>query len=340
MFLFSGKVGEFFIFNNSLNYSSYKVNFCVSSNQKSNKIYNCWWNSLQQTFHSGLWTLSGIDDFWQSATSLVFSLIQKRFLYQQNLLISRMLYFENDCILREPPSPPASSILMPAKKYENYQRTFKDFQEKIVYSINEKIQIHQQQKLIKKLYNVPIKEYFNSEIIPNRFTIFTSSFKELSYLNSFLEKPTSFSSYYSRRIWTRQKSSFINQWWNGQLAEHNTETTYLSDVDWRSIFIDSLGDLFIDFPDSDQYYNPRQRRWFLNSSYSSYWTSFEKTIPYEIYSHFMIQAFNESYNFLDSQREILDYFTYFYLKKGVLKEIDLVSIKARFYSKQKFKIQN
>ena len=332
MLLLAGKVGEFFIFNNDsiCRYSILESKLKeqgLSSN--SNSVH---WSKSLQTYHqTGLWSLSGVDSFWQSATSLVFSLIQKRFLYNQNLLVSRMLYFDNLSTLKEPPSPPGSSILMPAKKYENWQRTSRDFQEKSIFSINEKIQMHQQQRLIKKLYNKPIKEYFRSEMIKNRLTSFNTSFKELGYLDSFLKRPSSSHSYYTNRILKRHKFYLVNQWWNGQLEEHNVETTFLSDVDWRSMFLSSLGDLTIDFPDADQHYNPRQRRWFLQSSYSSYWYTFEKTIPYEIYSHFMKSSFHKVYNFLDSEREILDYLAFLYLKKGVLKEIDLISLKSRFY---------
>ena len=41
-----------------------------------------------------------------------------------------MLFFEDSSSLRQAPSPPNSSILMPAKKFENYKRTVKDFIQK------------------------------------------------------------------------------------------------------------------------------------------------------------------------------------------------------------------
>ena len=36
----------------------------------------------------------------------------------KNLLLSKMLFFENMDQRRKPPNPPASSILMPSKKYD------------------------------------------------------------------------------------------------------------------------------------------------------------------------------------------------------------------------------
>jgi hypothetical protein len=336
MRLFSGKVGEFFIFNNSslcrYFYSAHNKPTLHDSNsspkkQKENLIHN----GFQ---HSGFWNLVGIHPFWNSANSFVCSLMQKRYLYNKNLLISRMLYFEDLSTRRQPPSPPNSSILMPAKRYENLKRTENDFQQKATMSIHEKIQLHQQQRLMKKLYNQPVNEYFRSEMNTsqeNRFTKFSSSIKELGYLNSFTRRPSSVNCYYKNRILIRHKFSLMNQWWNGQLAEHNAETTFLSDVDWRSIFNKSLGDLLIDFPDADQHYNPRHRRWFLQSSYGGYWNTFDKTMTEEISYHFMIQCFNKAYDFLNNEREILDYFAHSFLQKGILNEIHLVTTLSRFY---------
>ena len=294
------------------------------------------------------------DHFWRSATELVFSFLQKRYLHHQNLLATKLLYLNDRSPRREPPSPPASSILMPAKKYENYKRTERDFapaagtakptgtaepqgtggfiakQKKSMVSIQDKIVLHQQQRFMKSLYEQPVFDLFRSEMVENRLTRFSSSFKELGYYDSFMRKPSSVNCYYKNRILTRQTFSLLNHWWNGQLAEHNVETTLNSDVDWRSMFSESFGDLVIDFPDADIHYNPKSRRWFLQSTYGGYWGTFEKTISYEIYYHFMICCFNKVYNYLDTEREILDYFAYTYLQKGSLQESIFVSTLSRF----------
>nr|YP_009237947.1 cell division protein [Pseudomuriella schumacherensis]AMO01373.1 cell division protein [Pseudomuriella schumacherensis] len=349
---FAGKIAEFFLFNSSKNRTILPIHFrdatLLRKNQNLNFRINTlnaeqtneWWNSLQTPEYRGLMNLAGADHLWHSATSFLFSLLQKRYLYNKNLLVSRMLYFEDISTLKEPPSPPSSSILMPAKRYENLRRTERDFQQKTNLSIHEKIQLHSKQRLMRKLYNQPVKEHFRSEIVPNRLTVFSQSFKELGYLERFVRKPTSINSHYKNKFLTRHKFQLVNQWWNGQLAEHNVEATFLSDVDWRSMFVKSNnlnlteetdGDLIIDFPDADQHYNPRRRRWFLHSSYWGYWSSFEKTLQYEIYYHFTIQCFNKTFNYLETQREILDFFAYAFLKKGSLKEIDLVTFLSRFY---------
>nr|YP_009238148.1 cell division protein [Chromochloris zofingiensis]AMO01026.1 cell division protein [Chromochloris zofingiensis] len=366
IFFFSGKISEFFVFNSASIYQSlvspykHKINLnsrafskqkfgttevgemppndhaskCAEHSSHSsfeNSLDNRFWDSIQNRLHRGFWSLAGIEDYWRSATSLVLSLMHKRYLYNKNLLVSRMFYLEDSSNLKKPPSPPASSLLMPAKKYENLKRTERNFQQKATFSINEKIQFHQQQRLMKKLYNQPIQEYFHSEIIENRKTVFSSSFQELSFMDALTLRTTSVNCYYKNRILTRHKYSLVNQWWNGQLAEHNVETTFLSDVDWRSMFVESQGDLIIDFPDAEQFYNPRRRRWFLSTGYWGYWLSFEKTLQNEIYYHYMILCFNKTFNFLNHHREILDYFAYNFLHKGVLKEIDLVSTFSRFY---------
>nr|YP_009238312.1 cell division protein [Bracteacoccus minor]AMO01190.1 cell division protein [Bracteacoccus minor] len=377
MRLFSGKVGEFFIFNNSslcrYSYSastktrSHHMNLysekdktrhdSVTSNallahsgvvEKTTKNnYTAQSDRYEKMItpnmldikmnenefrHSGFWNVVGIHPFWDSANEFVSSLMQKRYLYNKNLLISRMLYFEDLSMRREPPSPPNSTISMPAKKYENLKRTENDFQQKPTMSIHEKIQLHLQQRLMKKLYNRPVDEYFRSELIENRVTKFSSSVKELGYLNPFTRRPSSVNCYYRNRILIRHQFSLLNQWWNGQLAEYSSETTFLSDVDWRSMFNKSLGDLLIDFPDADQHYNPRHRRWFLQSSYWSYWNTFDKTMSEEISYHFMIECFNKAYNFLNNEREILDYFAHSFLQKGILNEIHLITTLSRFYN--------
>nr|ALO21110.1 cell division protein [Carteria crucifera] len=74
--------------------------------------------------------------------------------------------------------------------------------------------------------------------------------------------------YYRHRLFVKHQhqSLITDQWWNGQLSEHNLEATFLSDIDWRYNFIDKLAlDLIIDFPITEQYYNPRQRRWVIKT---------------------------------------------------------------------------
>nr|YP_009491853.1 cell division protein [Lacunastrum gracillimum]AWI68012.1 cell division protein [Lacunastrum gracillimum] len=398
MRLLGGKIAEFLIRKN-------QRNLCVSF-KKTNK------NQLIKERTNQL-NFSVMDHMiryksWHFATSLIFSILQKRFLYNKNLIITKMLSFDNpnQSSLREPPSPPASSLLMPSKKYENFKRIERDFQQKAVFSIYEKMQMHQKQRFLKRLYNKPVLESFKSQLststaLPkqgepnsilkkrqkkqeNRFTSFESSFKEFSYnKDSNLLKLSSSHSYYKNRLNLRHRFSLINQWWNGQLAEHNVEVTYLSDIDWRTMYIQSyskekninsskkdllsdisynnepsykkLGlkqsksvfslaisdssvisnktDSILDFPDADQHYNPRVRRWFLNANSWNYWLNFENTFYYEIYSHMIYECFNKTSLYFNENRELLDYFVYIYNVKGSLKESHLIFIYSRFYRK-------
>ncbi|MEY4860858.1 MAG: hypothetical protein RL059_557, partial [Bacteroidota bacterium] len=114
------------------------------------------------------------------------------------------------------------------------------------------------------------------------------------------------------------------------LAEHNVESTFLSDVDWRSMFVRSIGDLVIDFPDAEQYYNPRQRRWFFNSSSWGYWSNFNQTFSHEISYHFMFHCYQNASNHLQQHRESLDYYAHTLLQQGMLKEMDFITVPSRF----------
>jgi hypothetical protein len=341
----------------------------------------------------------GNEDAIRSTTMFLFSIVQKRFLFTKNLLLSKMLFFENRTSRKQPPSPPISSILMPSKKYENFKRTENDFQHKARFSIHEKIQFHQQQRFLKQLYNIPVQQYFRSEMVQNRHTFFGNSFQEIAYLDSLTTRSSSIHFYQRKYIGFRHRFSNINQWWTGFLPEHTPESTYLSDVDWRTMFISKNNQINVfrnkiqlyrhsnqnspffqknkkftpcpkgdgraentskssvnteqqnfesshsnleytmDFPDSEHYYSPRNRRWYFNThsktsiQYSSYWLNFDTNLQYEIHYHFLIQSFQETYEYFDKNREMLDFFVFSLLKTGFLKELDYLTTTSRF---QKF----
>ena len=366
------------------NFFSTKVNFSHETSQKNPSFHSVCGAFQKSEFllpgqSSGgqkdfYWTVYGNEESWRSATPFLFSLIQKRFLFTKNLLLSKMLFFENMDQRRKPPSPPGSSILMPAKKYENFKRTETDFFQKSHFSIHEKIQMHQKQRFLKQLYNIPIQKYFRSELRKNHKTLFSSSFQEFAYLDSVVEKTSSVHSYYRKYIQVRHRFSNINLWWNGMFPEHTRETTYLSDVDWRTMFVSSAEkghsgnnvdrkieegrkihlqknesglqegskklsnetfEFLMDFPDAEQYYNPRNRRWFFKSkehfsTSSNFWAIFEKDLQYEIFSHFLMESFYQSFSYFDKKREMLDFFVFHFLYKGFLKEFDFLTTFSRF----------
>ena len=287
------------------------------------------------------WTAFGNDETWRFATPFLFSLVRKRFLFTKNLFLSKMLFFENSNQRRQPPSPPGSSILMPAKKYENFKRTENDFFQKGRFSMNEKIQMHQKQRFLKQLYNIPTQQYFRSEFRKNHQTLFSTSFQELAYLDSVAQTSSSSFFFQKKYVQTRHRFSHINQWWTGMFPEHTRESTFLSDVDWRTMFVSekekNTFEFLMDFPDSEQYYNPRNRRWFfkVNSTKDPFtnatvWSMFEKDLQYEIFYHFLMESFYKSFLYFDKQREMLDFFVYSLLQKGVLKEFDFLTTFSRF----------
>jgi hypothetical protein len=199
----------------------------------------------------------------------------------------------------------------------------------------DKIQAHQQQRLIKRLYGFPVQESFRSEVMENRSTSFSNASLMIGSFSSILQKPSNSNWFVKNRILMRHQNYLTNQWWNGQLAEHNAETTFLSDIDWRSTFVESIGDLILDFPDADQHYNPRNRRWLLTSRSGSYhnWFDFDKTIYSEIYSHFIFDSFVKAYYIYEQNREVLDFYAYYVLKNGlhnVLNEFAILKLYKRF----------
>jgi SpoVK/Ycf46/Vps4 family AAA+-type ATPase len=311
-----------------------------------------------------------------TSTDFIFSILQKRYLFQKNFIVSKLLMENTSYSLKEPPGPPVSEILMPAKKYEAFKATEKDFIFKNSFSIYEKMHTHQKQRFLKKLYNQPVQIYFKSLPLNgtkfNDFTTFVNSFKELGSIYSkssgssanstqILRNISSTNYYYKTRFLMRHRFSITNQWSNAQLPEHNAESTFLSDVDWRSMYVESLQetnllntnkkvhtqkDYKIDFTDADQYYNPRIRKWILRSSIHSVGlaqtsqfmepnqsSSSENIFTYEIYYHFLMQAFYKTYNYFDKNRELLDYFIFKYLLKGSLLELNSIFMLTRFYKK-------
>jgi hypothetical protein len=316
---------------------------------------------------------------WKTATSLVFSFIQKRWIYQKNLILPKFLDFGPEGYKTEIPSPPSSNILLPAKRYENMKRTFtfSQLKQKTQLSIGEKIQLHQQQRLVKRLYKIPLKEYFKSEILntftnnsinesafadlrsqnlsklsknqqtientinPNNFTSFSNASIILAPFEKKLSKTTSMNWYFRNRILNRHHTYLSNQWWNGQLQEHNTESTFLSDIDWRySYFMTqskdgSMGDLFIDFPDAEQYYNPKNQRWINTSGSWNSWFDFDKAVYEQYASHYISECFSNAYQFLDQNRELLDFYVITVFEKGMepskdLDELTILEILKRF----------
>nr|YP_010388699.1 AAA+-type ATPase, cell division protein FTSH [Leontynka pallida]UPQ43866.1 AAA+-type ATPase, cell division protein FTSH [Leontynka pallida] len=181
-------------------------------------------------------------------TSLISSFIQKRYIYQKNLIIPQLLSLGTNTMhgkvttggidYKELPSPPASNILLPAKKYENSKRLnhFNFITSKEVYSIYDKIQNKNEQLLLGELANQNREWYVNTitDKHKNNLTLFKKLISQNTYKTNFVNLPTSSYWYYRNRIYNRHKNYLYNLWSNAQLPEHSIEATILSDIDWRS----------------------------------------------------------------------------------------------------------
>nr|QKN19220.1 cell division protein [Eudorina elegans] len=266
-------------------------------------------------------------------TSMLLSFIHKRYLYKKNLIVPKLLSFTDGNILEEPPCPPFSNLLIPAKRFENYKRVFHDSivsnkmgQRKAQISFIEKLQNQTQLHKIKELKSLFSNVQKSRKVTQN--TIQQDQLKQFGNLTTvpdenLVQTTTNINWYYQNRILKRHGYYLTNQWWNGQLSEHNVETVFLSDIDWRSSFIknkqistnfqqknssDGL-DILLDFPDTDQYYNPRRRRWLLNKGYWSFWFNFDKVYSEEIISTCILESIIETYRFLHNNTELLDFVT-------------------------------
>jgi hypothetical protein len=294
------------------------------------------------------------DNAWKNCSALLFNYIQKRqcSALSKNIAFSstKLISFNNKYSLMEPPNPPISNILLPAKRYENYKRTFNQQIGNITAdqpfsgSISEKLQLHQQQRLLKRLYKYPIKEFFKSHILKGKnntlsnLSNFNNSYLILGPLEKTnlvsLNKLSNVNWCFRNILYNRHKTYLTNQWWNAQQGEHNAETTFLSDIDWRYTFVQSIGDIQIDFPDSEQFYNPRNRRWMLTNGDWNYWSNSHGEMN-EIYFHYIYECFTKTYSYLDKNREIIDFYVE-YLHQGPLdnslKERILLNLYKRFLS--------
>jgi len=313
---------------------------------------------------------------WKKGPSLLYNYLQKRLpqnpVHQtgkQNFNYStfystQLLNFNNNYSLMEPPSPPITNILLPAKRYENYRRSFKNLYNLNIEldTVSEKLKLHQQQRLLKRLYNYPIKEFFRNE----KFSWWNSSMPEegkvkyklnkskslglkdkITFAQSYftfagienfaqkniasLNKFSSIDYSYRNILYNRHKTFLTNQWWNGQQGEHNLETTFLSDIDWRYTQLShslSNDDIQVDFPDCEQFYNPRNRRWILTTGDWNYWFNLDADLN-NVYSHYISESLTKAYKTIDQNREILD----FYSVKQLSNSFNLLDLVDSVYPK-------
>lgn len=278
------------------------------------------------------WNLDLVQNMWRESSTLLFSVFQKRYLYSKNSIAFKFLDLENLRSFREAPSPSASTLFTPAKRFENFKRHSKAFQSKFSLNLQQKIYYHQEQRLSKKLYEQPLSKTSLSRSLTHESTNLERSFIELQQFQSSTIGSSASILHYRGQFLMRHRFYTSNLWWNGQLAEANAEKTYLSDVDWRSLFIPSLGDVLLDFPDADQHYNARKRRWILSQGAPNFPFSFDHELISKIRDHYLTEAVSKLYSYFDQNREILDSLSFQFLRKGFIHRMDLDATLARFYA--------
>nr|YP_009532089.1 cell division protein FTSH [Volvox africanus]AXZ97312.1 cell division protein FTSH [Volvox africanus] len=339
MLVFGGNMGQFLGSKNlvnTVNLQSKKAAFQTASllNFETSKLFEAVLSKTLFSFKGECRSLQVTpNENLRITTSILLSFIHKRYLYKKNLIVPKLLSFTDGNVLEEPPCPPFSSLLIPAKRFENYKRVFHDSivsnklgQRKTAVSFIEKIQYQTQLRKIKELKNI-----FSDVQKSRKATQDTTQQNQLKQFGNFTTVPdenlvqttTNINWYYQNRILKRHGHYLTNQWWNGQLTEHKAETVFLSDIDWRSSFIknkqistnfqqknssDGL-DILLDFPDTDQFYNPRRRRWLLNKGYWSFWFNFDKVYSEEIVTTWILESIIQTYKFLYNNTELLDFVT-------------------------------
>jgi hypothetical protein len=186
-----------------------------------------------------------------------------------------------------------------------------------------------------------------------------------------IQTSTNINWYYQNRILKRHGQYLTNQWWNGQLSEHNAETIFLSDIDWRSSFIKNTElngesnaitkiknlyvlqknnngepwqshisqvshstekqkqnssnrvskglDISLDFPDTDQLYNPQRRRWFIQKGFTGFWFNLDKGYTEQILSTWILESILQTYTYLHNNTELLDFLAFRFTMLGYTK---------------------
>lgn len=381
--LMAGKFSEYFAFTNT-NISKTKTFSTLETVTLNGSLAlsNSKSISFSTQIKPSIQFLNGINQTWRAATTFVLSVLQKRYLFHKNLIVPKLLNFLDYNSLEEPPSPPSSNILIPAKRYENSKKSFKQCIQKNLYglgtsTINEKLQSHKKQSYIKSIYST--NSTAPKEAKTNQLESLTANLLSVTANDinkTLLLQPTNATQIYQMNLLKRHRMSLNNQWWNGQLTEHTAESLFLSDIDWRYTFIPenssstkkmqnekqriatalnlsgltstamdntnqvtsqlltkhenivretsetstkSLSkDIVIDFPDADQLYNPKHRRWFVTTGYWASWFNFDKELQAEFVNHLILESVINSYSFLNNNRELLDYSAAKFLKKGLM----------------------
>nr|YP_009184901.1 cell division protein [Jenufa minuta]ALO62944.1 cell division protein [Jenufa minuta] len=307
-----------------------------------------------KNFSHTFYTCYGCEDKLSSVTNIAYSLMYKRYMYSKALFLERSLSVINNSMNYEPITAPSSSIDTPSDRYEHMKRYEKAYLKKSVISIRKKLEEKEYWLYVRYLSSKPRLQGYPFSVLdlennisdnkgsePNaslsmgeKSNRLLSNYKTIHRKFSFAPidllplgkdfTQTSQSAYYIRKVYdNRNRYTFYDFWYNFHLEEDTLEKTMSLETDCRYYYDEMTGDWIIEYPDADQYYNPRNRRWMCASGYWSQWGNFEKLYQQEIYTHYLYESFYRGFKFLENYRLVLDNVAYKLLKNGMLKEIDL-----------------
>jgi SpoVK/Ycf46/Vps4 family AAA+-type ATPase len=267
-------------------------------------------------------------------SDFISSVIQKRAMWTQNLVVYRLLYLPMNQDYREPHGLPTYDLTDPDKHFETLQKELRVLYRPGNLTMNEKIELHKNYRLYLALANRTMEDW-HATYKPDELRLLKRhvlpSLEELSSLALVMNHPTGTHSYYRQSMHLRQRFHLIDQWWNGHLEDYDVETTLLSDVETRTFFEESIGnDVEIDYPQPEKYYNVRSRRWIWKRTAESWFLKGAKFTDAAAY-HYMVCALTRCYEELHKNRESLDHLAYTFLKAGTVSELETFSHYTRFY---------
>jgi hypothetical protein len=195
------------------------------------------------------------DPKWAFASQLIYAFIQKRAIWNKNKYVHKFLNIEKGSLVYFP-SAPITTLLLPAKRFENFLRAEQDFEytthsnlTTATNTLQEKIQFHTTQRVLKRLYRLSIKQYYKSDKITKKLkSRFPREPRYLGQSNNFSTQNVFATAgktnhYYRNLFLKRHRNYLTNQWWNGHLTEYNIENTLMGEIDFRTCFIQSVNRL-------------------------------------------------------------------------------------------------
>ncbi len=256
------------------------------------------------------------------------SWIDKRGLFAPRIWTTRLFELQNQKSLADPAGPPHTYVTLPAKRYEHYKRIERDFQRPAGFGWKNKLSLQQNVRVGLRLYGATsgatYQPFFRSETqsmaSQNQLpTSFASAFWQLENLPLQTGTRSAIQTYVNRRLFERHSAYLTNQWWNSHWPEHTAEAT---DEYWDIRYVEQLGeDMYVDFPEPEQYYVPRERRWMLRNNSWQYPEQWANGWRDHFRQHAVLESYNACYSWLDQRREAFDALSWTFVQQGWMNDL-------------------